>query len=105
MKDRGTDKEDIEMTGAALNEAWDYINNNGCDILILDEIGNAFRYGLVSTEKALELIKNKPKEMELVLTGRGIPREIYDAADLVTEMQEIKHPFRSGISSRRGSEY
>lgn len=105
VKDKGTDKLDIQMAENAMNEAWDYIKNNKCDILILDEIGNAFRYGLVSTEKALDLIKNKPKDMELILTGRGMPREIYDEADLVTEMKEVKHPFKAGIASRRGIEY
>lgn len=105
IKDKGADKLDVEMAEAALNEAWDYTKNKKCDILILDEIGNALRYGLVSTEKALNLIRNKPADMELVLTGRGMPGEIYDAADLVTEMKEIKHPFKAGISSRRGIEY
>lgn len=105
IKDKGADKLDIEMAETALNEAWDYIKNKKCDILILDEIGNALRYGLVSTEKALELIKNKPVDMELILTGRGMPGEIYNEADLVTEMKEIKHPFKAGIASRRGIEY
>lgn len=105
VKDRGADKLDIEMAEAALNEALDYIKNKKCDILILDEIGNAFRYGLVSTEKALQMIKNKSNDMELILTGRGMPAEICDAADLVTEMREIKHPYKAGIASRRGIEY
>lgn len=105
VKDRGAGKEDLEMAQMGLEQAWEYINNKGCDILILDEIGNALRYGLVTTEQVLDLIKNKPQDMELVLTGRGVPQEILQVADLVTEMKEIKHPFKAGVSSRRGIEY
>lgn len=104
-KSRGTDQRDFELSDMALAEAVSYIIDNKCDILILDEIGNALRYGLVSTERVLDIIKKKPKKMELILTGRGVTPEILTAADLVTEMKEIKHPFKQGITSRRGIEY
>ncbi|HWI54927.1 MAG TPA: cob(I)yrinic acid a,c-diamide adenosyltransferase [Desulfobacteria bacterium] len=105
VKDRGINPEDIRLAESALEEARDFLKNKKCDILILDEIGNTFRYDLVKTDTILELIKTKPRDVELILTGRGMPSEICDAADLVTEMREIKHPFNSGISSRRGIEY
>ncbi len=105
IKDRGINAEDIRMSENALDEARDFLKNKKCDILILDEIGNAFRYDLVKTDTIMDLIKIKPKDIELILTGRGMPPEICDAADLVTEMREIKHPYKSGISSRRGIEY
>lgn len=105
IKDRGIDPEDIRMTEAALDEARDFLKNKKCDILILDEIGNTFRYNLVKTDTILEIIKHKPSDIELILTGRGMPSEIYDASDLVTEMREVKHPFKAGVSSRRGIEY
>ena len=105
VKDRGAAKEDVELARKGLQQAWEYVNNKGCDILILDEIGNALRYGLVTTDQVMELIEKKPREMELVLTGRGVPQEIFAAADLVTEMKEIKHPYKNGVSSRRGIEY
>jgi cob(I)alamin adenosyltransferase len=75
------------------------------DIVILDEINNAVRYELLSTEGILELIELKPERTELILTGRGVPEEILKRADLVTEMKAIKHPYQQGIKSRRGIEY
>lgn len=105
IKDRGVDREDGGYVNMAMTQAWDFINNRNCDILILDEIGNAMRYGLVTSGQLLEMIKAKPADMELILTGRGIPQEIMDAADLVTEMKMVKHPYKNGVSSRRGIEY
>jgi len=57
------------------------------------------------TEKVVELIKSKPKHVELVLTGRYAPNEIIEVADLVTEMREVKHPFNKGHKARKGIEY
>jgi cob(I)alamin adenosyltransferase len=53
----------------------------------------------------MSLIREKPRNVELVLTGRGAPDEIIEAADLVTEMREIKHPFNAGVKARKGIEY
>jgi cob(I)alamin adenosyltransferase len=60
---------------------------------------------LIETERVVELIKKKPKHVELVLTGRYAPNEIIEAADLVTEMREIKHPYNKGFQARKGIEY
>lgn len=76
-----------------------------CDMLILDEINVALEYGLVSLESVMELIKKKPFEMELVLTGRGAHSELIELADLVTEMREVKHPYKEGVSARKGVEF
>lgn len=105
IKDRGPDEEDFEHARMGLQEALEYMQGIQCDLLILDEIGNALRYNLITTEQLKDLIKAKPAKMELVLTGRGIPEEILALADLVTDMNELKHPFKKGISSRRGVEY
>lgn len=105
IKDRGASKEDMDMAAAAMNQAREFMQSKECDILILDEIGNALRYNLVTTADTLRLIEEKPSGMELVMTGRGMPDEVIAAADLVTEMKEIKHPYKAGISSRRGIEY
>ncbi|WP_227762154.1 cob(I)yrinic acid a,c-diamide adenosyltransferase [Zhaonella formicivorans] len=75
------------------------------DIVILDEISNALRYDLLTVPQALELIEEKPVHVELVLTGRGLPAEILEAADLVSEINAVKHPLKKGIASRRGIEY
>lgn len=105
LKDRGPNSDDIETARKAINQAWEFIRNQECDILILDEIGNALKYNLVSLEQILEIMKEKPAEMELILTGRDMPEEVITQADLATEMKEIKHPYQKGVSSRRGIEY
>jgi len=75
------------------------------DVVILDEIFVAVNKGLVSTEQVLSLMSKKPESMELILTGRGAPKEIIEQADLVTEMVAVKHPLIKGIKARRGIEY
>lgn len=76
-----------------------------CDMLVLDEINVALEYGLISLESVIDLINNRPFEMELVLTGRDACREIIELADLVTEMREVKHPYKLGILARKGVEF
>ncbi|SHF15947.1 cob(I)alamin adenosyltransferase [Thermoanaerobacter uzonensis DSM 18761] len=83
----------------------DVLQNKKCDILILDEIMAAIHSKVYTVEDVLKLIDMKPKEMELVLTGRSAPQEIMERADLVTEMKAIKHPFEKGIPARYGIEY
>ncbi|NIU39908.1 cob(I)yrinic acid a,c-diamide adenosyltransferase, partial [Candidatus Bathyarchaeota archaeon] len=75
------------------------------DIVVLDEINVALNLKLVTVDEALQLIKNRPKHVELILTGRYAPMQIVEVADLVTEMNEIKHPFTEGVTPRKGIEY
>ena len=98
-------KEDVELAEEALALAEEVVKSGEYDIVILDEINVALNLKLIKTEKVLELIKNKPKHVELVLTGRYAPNEIIEAADLVTEMKEVKHPFNKGFQARKGIEY
>ncbi len=81
------------------------IQSKKYDMVILDEINIAMKDRLIEINEVLDLIKKKPKGMELILTGRDAPKKIMDAADLVTEMREIKHPYQKGIKGRRGIEY
>lgn len=81
------------------------IQSEKYDLLILDEINIALRDRLIEVNEVLNLIEKKPKGVELILTGRGAPKKIVEAADLVTEMREIKHPYQKGIKGRRGIEY
>ena len=74
-------------------------------MVILDEINIALRNELLKEKDILDLLKNKPKSVELVLTGRGATEEIIKIADLVTEMKEIKHPLKKGVKAREGIEY
>lgn len=75
------------------------------NIVILDEINYAVNLGLVSLEKVLDLIKIKPPQLNLVLTGNHAKPEIIEVADLVTEMKEIKHPFQQGIRAKKGIDF
>ncbi|MEM2785457.1 MAG: cob(I)yrinic acid a,c-diamide adenosyltransferase [Candidatus Nitrosotenuis sp.] len=74
-------------------------------IVILDEINYAVDLGLVDVHQVLDLIKSKPDDVSLVLTGNHVRQEIVDAADLVTEMKEIKHPFQRGIRAKKGIDF
>jgi len=98
-------KEDVELAEEALALAEEVVKSGEYDIVILDEINVALNLKLIQIEKVLELIKNKPKHVELVLTGRYATNEIIEAADLVTEMKEVKHPFNKGFQARKGIEY
>ena len=74
------------------------------DLVILDELTIPISFGLITTEAVLDLVKDKPENVELVITGRNAPQELIEAADLVTEMKEIKHYYQEGVLSRRGIE-
>jgi cob(I)alamin adenosyltransferase len=98
-------KEDIRLAEEALALAEEAVKSGEYDIVILDEINVALNLKLIKIEKVLELVRNKPKHVELVLTGRYAPSEIIEVADLVTEMREVKHPFNKGYQARKGIEY
>ena len=104
-----TDKKHIkEHHGAArkgLKIARDSYKQKDLFILILDEILGAIRGGLLKVDDVIELIKLKPRRLNLVLTGRSKIKEIIDLCDLVSEMKEIKHPYRKGDIARRGIDY
>lgn len=74
------------------------------DLVILDEANGAVDFGLVEVEEILALIAAKPANVELVLTGRNAHEKIVEAADLVSEVREVKHYFRQGVDFRRGIE-
>lgn len=87
-----------------LIKAKEALTSGKYDLLILDEINIAEYFGLLKTSDVLELIASKPGNTELILTGRYASKAIMDAADLVTEMAEIKHYYSSGVPSREGIE-
>jgi len=97
--------EDIKLAEEALALAEEVVRSGEYDIVILDEINVALNLKLIKIQKVLEMIKSKPKHVELVLTGRYAPKEIVEAADLVTEMREVKHPYSKGFEARKGIEF
>lgn len=89
----------------AVEIAKEKIFSGKYDLVILDEINYAVNLGLINEEKILELIRIKPQKLTLVLTGNHAKKQIIDAADLVTEMKEIKHPFQKGIHAKKGIDF
>ena len=74
-------------------------------LLVLDEIISAMNFGMVPEEEVLDFLREKPEELEVVLTGRDPSEKILEAADYVTEMKKIKHPFDRGVQARKGIEF
>jgi cob(I)alamin adenosyltransferase len=101
-KDRDRDVEVAQRTWEACREA---IEKNEHDLLIFDEINNVVDYGYLDVDAVIEALKKKPKDMHIILTGRNAGPEMIEIADLVTEMREIKHPFKECIYAQRGIEY
>jgi cob(I)alamin adenosyltransferase len=99
------DKEDVELAREGFELAKNVIEGGNFDVVILDEINVAMHLKLLGVNNVLDLIRNKPKHVELVLTGRNAPSEIVEIADLVTEMREVKHPYALGVQPRKGIEY
>ena len=89
----------------AIKLAKKIISEKKYNLVILDEINNAIHYGLVEVGEIIKLGKEKPVEVSLVFTGRQAPKELIQIADLVTEMKEIKHPFKKGISAKKGIDF
>jgi cob(I)alamin adenosyltransferase len=104
MGDKLPFEEHLRAAQKALELAKNSLADN-YDIIILDEINVAIKEKLVTVEAVLELINNRPPYLHLILTGRNAPAELIEIADLVTEMKEIKHPFKKGVLAQPGVDY
>ena len=97
---------DTEMAQAAWEKAKDLIRDETNAMVLLDEINIALRYDYVDIAEVVAFLKNeKPPMTHVVLTGRNAKEELIEIADLVTEMELVKHPFRSGVKAQVGVEY
>jgi cob(I)alamin adenosyltransferase len=94
-----------EEARKALQMAKEVIFNNEYDIVVLDEINVATAWNLISTNEVIKIIKGKPKNVELILTGRYADDKLIELADLVTNMIKVKHPYDKGILARKGIDY
>ena len=97
--------EDKELAKSALAAAREAMLNGNYNLIILDEINIAINYGLVSLDEVIELVNNKPQNVELILTGRYAEPKLVQMADLVTEMLVVKHPYGKGVKAHRGIDY
>ncbi len=96
--------EDTAAARQGFDECRAMVMNGDYDIVILDELNIALHFKLVSLDDVIALCKNKPDSVELIITGRCMPDELLEIADLVTEMKELKHYYRSGVTARKGIE-
>lgn len=96
-------------TRKILEDGWEFakenINNNNYDMIVLDELNVVIDLGVLDLNDVVNTIKNKPKQMEIVITGRPEIKELIEISDLVTEMKEIKHYFKNNVLARNGIEY
>ena len=96
---------DEELTRKGLAKAEEVLTSGEYDMVILDEVNNSMKFGLIDPKGLIGMLERRAPNTEVVLTGRGVPQEIIDYADLVTEMTLVKHPFDRGICARKGIEY
>lgn len=88
-----------------LAQAADALGSADLDVLVLDELLGTLNAGFISVAEVLDLVARRPPPLHLVLTGRNAPPALVEAADLVTEMRLVKHPYQRGIPAQRGVEF
>lgn len=97
--------EDRAAGQRCMNAVKNALDSGLYDVVVMEEGAMAEKFGIISTEDILEMIQNKPDQTELIITGRGASDELIQAADLVTEMKEIKHYYQIGVKARPGIEH
>ena len=105
QRDSEHEQEHREAALRALQEAREAIACGEWDMVILDEINYAVKFGLIAEEEMLALLALRPEPSHLVLTGRDATEALLEQADLVTEMKLVKHPFQQGIQAQKGIEF
>jgi len=105
IDDKSPKEDHQKIAKEAIKISNEKIQSGKYDIIILDEVNYAVNLNLISLADVLDLIKSKPQNVDLVLTGNYAKEEVIEAADLVTEMKEIKHPFQKGIKAKEGIDF
>ncbi|GBD41457.1 Cob(I)yrinic acid a,c-diamide adenosyltransferase [bacterium HR39] len=96
---------DVRAARAALDEARRMLTSPDFHLVVLDELNIVLRYDYLPLDEVLEVLRARRPDLHVVVTGRNAPPELVEAADLVTEMREVKHPFREGVRAQMGIEY
>lgn len=96
---------DIAAAGKAFGRATEMMKSGDYDLIVLDEINIALRYDYLDTDTVIDALKARSDRTSVILTGRDAKAEICDYADLVSEMTEVKHPFKAGIKAQRGIDF
>ena len=105
LDDKSPREEHVKAANDTLAISREKIMSGKFDVVILDEINYAIQLELLKLDDVIDMIKSKPAELDLVLTGSHATKEVIELADLVTEMKEIKHPFKSGIKAKKGIDF
>ncbi len=105
LDDKSPREDHVKAANDTLEISKEKIMSGKFDVVILDEINYALQLELLNLNDIIDLIKSKPSELDLVLTGNHAAKEVIELADLVTEMKEIKHPFKSGIKAKKGIDF
>lgn len=100
---------DIEKDKATARECWELarqkIGSGQYDIVVLDEMTYPMTYGWIPVEEVIDTLRQRPQGLHVIITGRDAPQEMIDFADLVTEMREVKHPYKKGVKARPGIDF
>ena len=96
--------QDVEMAQLGVQKCIEAMHSKQYNIVVFDEICVANYYNLITVKQMLNIIEQKPNDVEIIFTGRYCPQEIIEVADLVTEMREIKHYYNDGVEARDGIE-
>ncbi len=105
LDDKSPREDHVKAANDTLEISKEKMMSGKFDVVILDEINYALQLKLLNLDDVIDLIKSKPSELDLVLTGNHAVEEVIELADLVTEMKEIKHPFKSGIKAKKGIDF
>ena len=105
LDDKSPREEHVKAANDTLMISKEKILSGKYNVVILDEINYAVQLELLKLDDVIDLIKSKPAELDLVLTGNHATKEVIELADLVTEMKEIKHPFKSGLKAKKGIDF
>lgn len=105
IDDKSPREEHVKIAEEAVRISRERVLSGRYDLVILDEISYAVNLDLVDVKDVMGIISSKPEDLDLVLTGNHARPEIIDMADLVTEMREIKHPYKDGVKARRGIDF
>ena len=96
--------EHVSQAHRGLERAREAMLSGQYDLVVLDEVSVAIWFGLLTVEEVLAFLDQRPNHVEVILTGRRAPRELIERADLVTEMQAVKHYYQQGVAARKGIE-
>ncbi len=98
-------EQSADMARAHWEDCKEVIATGGYDVVVLDEFTYPMHYGWVPVEDVIKVLRNRPEMLHVIITGRNAPEALVEFADLVTEMQVVKHPYQQGIKAQPGIEF